>query len=55
MQENRTNDLVLLFSLGYLTMKFKFLADVTPAENLLMQYHEEWGQNVDPVFEELLY
>ncbi|KAL5551646.1 hypothetical protein UlMin_001822 [Ulmus minor] len=28
---------------------------VTPAENLLTLYHEEWGQNVDPVFKELLY
>lgn len=28
---------------------------VTPAENLLELYHGKWGQNVDPVFEELLY
>lgn len=28
---------------------------VTPAERLLEMYHGKWGQNVDPVFEELLY
>ncbi|KAL6549990.1 glutamate--cysteine ligase [Orobanche minor] len=28
---------------------------VTPAEKLLESYHGKWGQNVDPVFEELLY
>nr|GME17432.1 glutamate--cysteine ligase, chloroplastic [Ipomoea batatas] len=28
---------------------------VTPAEKLLELYHGNWGQNVDPVFEELLY
>lgn len=28
---------------------------VTPAEKLLEMYHGKWGQNVDPVFEELLY
>ncbi|KAL0324295.1 UNVERIFIED_CONTAM: Glutamate--cysteine ligase, chloroplastic [Sesamum calycinum] len=28
---------------------------VTPAEKLLALYHGKWGQNVDPVFEELLY
>ncbi|KAL3619287.1 glutamate--cysteine ligase [Castilleja foliolosa] len=28
---------------------------VTPAERLLELYHGKWGQNVDPVFEELLY
>lgn len=27
----------------------------TPAEKLLELYHGKWGQNVDPVFEELLY
>ncbi|KAL0331219.1 UNVERIFIED_CONTAM: Glutamate--cysteine ligase, chloroplastic [Sesamum angustifolium] len=27
---------------------------VTPAEKLLALYHGKWGQNVDPVFEELL-
>ena len=30
-------------------------AGVTPAERLLKLYHEKWGQNVDPIFEELLY
>ncbi|KAL0890888.1 hypothetical protein Bca101_014871 [Brassica carinata] len=28
---------------------------VTPAENLLEMYNGEWGQSVDPVFQELLY
>ncbi|KAG7621478.1 Glutamate--cysteine ligase GCS2 [Arabidopsis suecica] len=28
---------------------------VTPAEKLLEMYNGEWGQSVDPVFEELLY
>lgn len=28
---------------------------VTPAERLLELYHGKWGENVDPVFEELLY
>ncbi|XP_021713621.1 glutamate--cysteine ligase, chloroplastic-like [Chenopodium quinoa] len=28
---------------------------VTPAERLLEMYHGKWEQNVDPVFEELLY
>ncbi|CAN6818856.1 unnamed protein product [Brassica oleracea] len=28
---------------------------VTPAENLLDMYNGEWGQSVDPVFQELLY
>ncbi|XP_019171173.1 PREDICTED: glutamate--cysteine ligase, chloroplastic-like isoform X1 [Ipomoea nil] len=28
---------------------------ITPAEKLLDLYHRKWGQNVDPVFEELLY
>nr|GEX01445.1 glutamate--cysteine ligase, chloroplastic [Tanacetum cinerariifolium] len=28
---------------------------LTPAEKLLDLYHGKWGQNVDPVFEELLY
>ncbi|KAL2544116.1 Glutamate--cysteine ligase [Forsythia ovata] len=28
---------------------------VTPAEKLLELYHGKWGENVDPVFEELLY
>ncbi|KAL6280372.1 hypothetical protein ACE6H2_017253 [Prunus campanulata] len=28
---------------------------VTPAEKLLELYYRKWGQNIDPVFEELLY
>lgn len=31
------------------------ITGVTPAEKLLEMYNGEWGQSVDPVFEELLY
>lgn len=31
------------------------ITGVTPAEKLLELYNGKWGQNVDPVFEELLY
>lgn len=27
----------------------------TPAEHILELYHGKWGENVDPVFEKLLY
>jgi len=37
-------------------VKFGFeMTGVTPAEKLLEMYNGEWGQSVDPVFEELLY
>lgn len=36
-------------------VNFNFGAGVTPAEKLLELYNGKWGQNIDPVFEELLY
>lgn len=30
-------------------------AGISPAQRLLDLYHTKWGENVDPVFRELLY
>ncbi|KAF3660845.1 Glutamate--cysteine ligase, chloroplastic [Capsicum annuum] len=53
------NDINTLFKLLELfripSELFFILVGVTPAEKLLELYHGKWGQNVDPIYEELLY
>ena len=51
----KKNIVVVDAAVWYFVLNGFYIAGVTPAERLLEMYHGKWGQNVDPVFEELLY